>query len=124
MVLRPPRSTRTDTLFPYTTLFRSAYLSPEGERAGFVARGGPIEETSMNWFGRKAASSPARPALSRVYGTWSAPAPLSWEAQVRAGYLDNAIVQRSVRLVARSEEHTSELQSLMRISYAVFCLNK
>src|SRR3546814_20711154 len=56
----------------------------------------------MNWFGRKAASSPARPALSRVYGSWSAPAPLSWEAQVRAGYLGNAIVQRSVRLIAEA----------------------
>ena len=56
----------------------------------------------MNWFGRKAAQGAARPALSRVYGAWSAPVPLSWEAQVRAGYLGNAIVQRSVRLVAEA----------------------
>lgn len=56
----------------------------------------------MNWFGRKAAQVPARPALSRVYGSWSAPAPLSWEAQVREGYLSNAIVQRAVRLVAEA----------------------
>lgn len=56
----------------------------------------------MNWFGRKAAQGAARPALSRVYGSWSAPAPLSWEAQVREGYLANAIVQRSVRLVAEA----------------------
>jgi HK97 family phage portal protein len=56
----------------------------------------------MNWFGRKAAQGAARPALSRVYGAWSAPAPLSWEAQVWAGYLGNAIVQRSVRLVAEA----------------------
>lgn len=56
----------------------------------------------MNWFGRKAAQDAARPALSRVYGGWNMPAPLSWEAQVRAGYLDNAIVQRSVRLVAEA----------------------
>ena len=56
----------------------------------------------MNWFGRKAAQVPARPALSRVYGSWSAPAPLSWEAQVREGYLGNAIVQRAVRLVAEA----------------------
>src|SRR3546814_11632412 len=58
----------------------------------------------MNWFGRKAAQLAARPALSRVYGTYgmmgSAPAPLSFEAQVREGYLANAIVQRAVRLVA------------------------
>ena len=56
----------------------------------------------MNWFGRKAAQVAARPALSRVYGTWSAPAPMSWEAQVREGYLSNAIVQRAVRLVAEA----------------------
>lgn len=56
----------------------------------------------MNWFGRKAAQGAARPALSRVYGGWSAPAPLSFEAQVRAGYLGNAIVQRSVRLIAEA----------------------
>ena len=56
----------------------------------------------MNWFGRKAAQHVARPALSRVYGSWSAPAPLSFEAQVRAGYLENPIVQRSVRLVAEA----------------------
>ena len=56
----------------------------------------------MNWFGRKAAQHSARPVLSRVYGSWSAPAPLSWEAQVREGYLANAIVQRAVRLVAEA----------------------
>ena len=56
----------------------------------------------MNWFGRKAAQGAARPALSRVYGSWSAPAPMTWEAQVREGYLANAIVQRAVRLVAEA----------------------
>jgi len=56
----------------------------------------------MNWFGRKAAQASARPALSRVYGTWSAPAPMSWEAEVRAGYLANPIVQRAVRLIAEA----------------------
>src|SRR3546814_18943086 len=60
----------------------------------------------MDWFGRKAAQGAARPALSRVYGTYgimgSVPAPLSWEAQVRAGYLGNAIVQRAVRLIAEA----------------------
>ena len=60
----------------------------------------------MNWFGRKAAQGAARPALSRVYGTYgmmgSSPAPLSYEAQLREGYLGNAIVQRSVRLVAEA----------------------
>lgn len=56
----------------------------------------------MNWFGRKAAQEAARPALSRAYGGWSAPAPLSWDAAVRESYLGNAIVQRSVRLVAEA----------------------
>ena len=56
----------------------------------------------MNWFGRKAASTATRPALSRVYGSWSAPAPLSFEAQVRSGYLENPIVRRSVQLVAEA----------------------
>src|SRR3546814_5047702 len=83
MILRPPRSTRTDTLFPYTTLFRS--LRRQGRRAGPSARGRCL--------------APDRPQPSSVRGT----AP--W-------------------YIWRSEEHTSELQSLMRISYAVFCLKK
>ncbi|MCC2601697.1 phage portal protein [Sphingopyxis yananensis] len=56
----------------------------------------------MNWFGRKAVQHAARPALSRVYGGWAAPAALSWDGEVREGYLENAIVQRSVRLVAEA----------------------
>src|SRR3546814_3969506 len=75
MIRRPPRSTRTDTLFPYTTLFRSARHRDHQDRR------------------------------ARVQGAGDRPA----EAVHRAG---------------RSEEHTSELQSLMRISYAVFCLKK
>src|SRR3546814_1439799 len=77
MIRRPPRSTRTDTLFPYTTLFRSPGCSP----------------TSM---------------IRAAFG----PSPAHLEHQP----LD--------RVPDRSEEHTSELQSLMRISYAVFCLKK
>src|SRR3546814_5754252 len=76
MIRRPPRSTRTDTLFPYTTLFRSAALRPGG------TCGHPI-------------------AISFIH--------------ISAG---NSLAS------GRSEEHTSELQSLMRISYAVFCLKK
>src|SRR3546814_6826191 len=71
MIRRPPRSTRTDTLFPYTTLFRSTFRAPTAP----VSRG-------------------EAPATPRAGCGW------------------------------RSEEHTSELQSLMRISYAVFCLKK
>src|SRR3546814_4717042 len=90
MIRRPPRSTRTDTLFPYTTLFRSVGVQ---RREGEVAGLGDGE----------------RGGSSRCY--WrSAPKVLSsccWDVKF-----------------GRSEEHTSELQSLMRISYAVFCLKK
>src|SRR3546814_8928927 len=89
MIRRPPRSTRTDTLFPYTTLFRSA-----------PPRGGPPRA-----FGQPA-----------TYDAWMSAAP---EAPAHLGLLrDEPLV------LTRSEEHTSELQSLMRISYAVFCLKK
>src|SRR3546814_2119511 len=85
MIRRPPRSTRTDTLFPYTTLFRS----PAAESAGSV-----LDLVLQNDVGLH-----ARPA---------------------------ALLVRSIAGLdaERSEEHTSELQSLMRISYAVFCLKK
>src|SRR3546814_2087523 len=89
MIRRPPRSTRTDTLFPYTTLFRSVQ-----DRAAAAARDaaagefGGAEEGAVE---RDLGDRP--PAIGR-------------------------------KLFRRSEEHTSELQSLMRISYAVFCLKK
>src|SRR3546814_1618192 len=80
MIRRPPRSTRTDTLFPYTTLFRSVRAA----RAPCCCRLSPPTAASRRCCG-------ARPAAA---------------------------------VGGRSEEHTSELQSLMRISYAVFCLKK
>src|SRR3546814_14261369 len=87
MIRRPPRSTRTDTLFPYTTLFRSSRSStvpvgtnPRRDSSRFIAR-----------FDR---------------------------------FVDVSRVGPRHREASRSEEHTSELQSLMRISYAVFCLKK
>src|SRR3546814_4666271 len=86
MIRRPPSSTLTDTLFPYTTLFRSRWLPPFQNRR---AR-----------FGRK------------LY-------------RARFSRLPRALAPRlHASAPARSEEHTSELQSLMRISYAVFCLTK
>src|SRR3546814_13747975 len=88
MIRRPPRSTRTDTLFPYTTLFRSA-----GIRARAAGRGDAVASRRYR----------CRAAVDR-----------------RAGGLKEAVNRRWTR----SEEHTSELQSLMRISYAVFCLQK
>src|SRR3546814_2127420 len=85
MIRRPPRSTRTDTLFPYTTLFRSI-CSPT------VITG-----------------------LSEVIGSWKIMA-------IRLPRRNDS--SRCDLPISRSEEHTSELQSLMRISYAVFCLKK
>src|SRR3546814_2322358 len=90
MLRRPPRSTRTDTLFPYTTLFRS----PPPRRC-----------------------NRERPAIA-----YSGRSPDRW-ATFRRGHARPAGSRRRLP-VRRSEEHTSELQSLMRISYAVFCLKK
>src|SRR3546814_7372949 len=84
MIRRPPRSTRTDTLFPYTTLFRSILPS-----------GGNVSVTCFNWFVN--ANDGDQHCQTEYETTYTS---------------------------IRSEEHTSELQSLMRISYAVFCLKK
>src|SRR3546814_3982758 len=91
MIRRPPRSTRTDTLFPYTTLFRSIRVLVVDDHRIFAES--------------LAAALAAEPDVD-VSAAGSGPAAL-----------------RSLER-ARSEEHTSELQSLMRISYAVFCLKK
>src|SRR3546814_8654753 len=95
MIRRPPRSTRTDTLFPYTTLFRS--VRSGDERGADLARAGSAGE------GR----------------TRRGPVHVARDDRHRA-----AVGARRLRPSGRSEEHTSELQSLMRISYAVFCLKK
>src|SRR3546814_5422278 len=97
MLRRPPRSTRTDTLFPYTTLFRSVDIGigdRRGDRDGFLA---DVEDAhgGSGW-------------LWMPHG---------------GGETDRRILAMD-RAPRRSEEHTSELQSLMRISYAVFCLKK
>src|SRR3546814_10159555 len=102
MIRRPPRSTRTDTLFPYTTLFRSATVSRQSahrRRSAAQHRGSPSTRIA----------SP-----SRRDGRWRRKFSDGWQAS-GGGRQPKA---------ERSEEHTSELQSLMRISYAVFCLKK
>src|SRR3546814_3214992 len=107
MIRRPPRSTRTDTLFPYTTLFRSLASGPDLRRLQAGQLGG----------------------LWRVRGALVGPGQQRFAAFLHLG---PAIPQdrlqaaggASHRLSGRSEEHTYELQSLMRISYAVFCLKK
>src|SRR3546814_4132004 len=90
MIRRPPESTRTDTLFPYTTLFRSPAPQRDGGRRGRLIF--------------------AMDATASREPTWD-----------RACRLQGEMFKETA---ARSEEHTSELQSLMRISYAVFCLKK
>src|SRR3546814_3846039 len=95
MIRRPPRSTRTDTLFPYTTLFRS-----------------------------NCAARAARPMINAIFVSsegwnWNGP---SWNHAWVPLRSDPS--GETARTSSRSEEHTSELQSLMRISYAVFCLKK
>src|SRR3546814_3326687 len=94
MIRRPPRSTRTDTLFPYTTLFRSASHDP-GHRQ--------LRQLHLE-------SRPLPPGNGRRGGSGAQRPHFGGSGHVRRG--------------RRSEEHTSELQSLMRISYAVFCLKK
>src|SRR3546814_9950430 len=112
MIRRPPRSTRTDTLFPYTTLFRSIDLLhvavPEsgGEVAGVIATEG-FRPAAIR--ARIALGQDARPCL---------------QVRTRLERLFVGIEAVLVEVLPRSEEHTSELQSLMRISYAVFCLKK
>src|SRR3546814_9815393 len=96
MIPRPPRSTRTDTLFPYTTLFRSEF---PGMDSRFRGNDG-VWGVSMYLIPPAKPPPPAQTAARRHGCCTSAPAR------------------------CRSEEHTSELQSLMRISYAVFCLKK
>src|SRR3546814_9940804 len=103
MIRRPPRTTRTDTLFPYTTLFRSIariFLAIELQRDG--AGLGPVAAD---------ADQQVVPAVMTLCA----------DRDRRVGY--GGLGDQAVAGV-RSEEHTSELQSLMRISYAVFCLKK
>src|SRR3546814_5774318 len=96
MIRRPPRSTRTDTLFPYTTLFRSRERAmAAGDKPRYS---GAARDAGLGW-----RDDPNRVIRFRnpLEGA------VAWDDKVK-----------------RSEEHTSELQSLMRISYAVFCLKK
>src|SRR3546814_7365450 len=109
MIARQPRSTRTDTLFPYTTLFRSVVA---GNTAGDRAYPGPDHRRLAAVADQGAQARADRCARARADGCLAARThPLHVGA---SGHYGNS----------RSEEHTSELQSLMRISYAVFCLKK
>src|SRR3546814_3286463 len=97
MIRRPPRSTRTDTLFPYTTLFRSF--------PGFQGIAALLGAAPLNGTGNNGSTFAQRSTNYAIF-------------------THNSFDIVEDALTLRSEEHTSELQSLMRISYAVFCLNK
>src|SRR3546814_1828838 len=106
MILRPPRSTRTDTLVPYTTLFRSLE-----DRARKFGKGARVEKLNIlhHHFLNKSVRNKKR---------------YTGEEMRESGEPCKAKEDSECCKRRRSEEHTSELQSLMRISYAVFCLKK
>src|SRR3546814_5922754 len=107
MIRRPPRSTRTDTLFPYTTLFRSVHHLNNDHS----------DNDPENL-------APAHSACHIAYHTSSDPSAFV-SANRRPNYTTRWTRRKpALQCVTRSEEHTSELQSLMRISSAVFCLKK
>src|SRR3546814_5218573 len=107
IIRRPPRATRTDTLFPYSTLFRS----DPGLRIRLAARGG---NHAGAFAGKTAGDGGAEATAGAEH-----PGALAGETEIH-----QPISFRRSSCRVRSEEHTSELQSLMRISYAVFCLKK
>src|SRR3546814_8259718 len=104
MLRRPLRSTRNDTLFPYTTLFRSKEVSDimvNGPNQTYIERKGKLELANIKFRDEEHLFQVAQRIVNRV---------------------GRRVDQTTPLAAARSEEHTSELQSLMRISYAVFCL--
>src|SRR3546814_3565184 len=111
MIRRPPRSTRTDTLFPYTTLFRS-----EGALQAALKRLKLQDENAL-------LTALGKQSIDDV-AVMEALMPGSTGTADSGGQAAAHTHQQSAISIKRSEEHTSELQSLMRISYAVFCLKK
>src|SRR3546814_2417175 len=111
MIRRPPRSTRTDTLFPYTTRFRSRPPAPP-------CRPRLTRRTAARRFARMRARECQQKSTAGKESRWKSMASCESFPDIQ----DNIYIHR--HHADRSEEHTSELQSLMRISYAVFCLKK
>src|SRR3546814_6526580 len=152
MLRRPPRSTRTDTLFPYTTLCRSEAPvlristllaieagstlrskddTPPRVPAGPARR--PFSRTRVRLAPRPRRSivcAPGPPLVTKfdemAAVIWVEPAAIGelWSVEARSNLPSFAAIAGLMTEIGRSEEHTSELQSLMRISYAVFCLKK
>src|SRR3546814_5834110 len=108
MIPRPPRSTRTDTLFPYTTLFRSAPTDASVLLIGESGTGKEIVARAIHNRSRRRKA----PFVAINCGA------------ITATLAESELFGHEKGSFTRSEEHTSELQSLMRISYAVFCLKK
>src|SRR3546814_7854125 len=147
MILRPPRSTRTDTRFPYTTLFRStgsASNLAQASRSGLFQRDGQPEPAARDpctrdirklrqaVFPFSAGACRGASVQGAQFGAEYGPDAVVSTHQFTRGCHDGGrategggiVVAVSRKAAIRSEEHTSELQSLMRISYAVFCLKK
>src|SRR3546814_1691156 len=116
MIRRPPRSTRTDTLFPYTTLFRSERNGLAGlDQLGAVMPIGRFKDAALIQNDRAELRQVEMIQLLIVGNT---------DAFAIAKMRRDAELLSLAPHLRRSEEHTSELQSLMRTSYAVFCLKK
>src|SRR3546814_3857606 len=112
MIRRPPRSTRTDTHFPYTTHFRSNYTVSWNSVSGATRYRLQERAGSGSWAEIQNSSATTKALSGKPDGTYS------YRVRACSG------TSTSTCGAYRSEEHTSELQSLMRISYAVFCLKK
>src|SRR3546814_5416909 len=125
MIRRPPRSTRTDTLFPYTTLFRSILALDRAlrllarQRLIFEQRAGEQVELVDIVGQHLACGLFAFLDEAADFGVDQLGCFFGHILRAR-----HAVAEENLVLIIRSEEHTSELQSLMRISYAVFCLKK
>src|SRR3546814_7811589 len=111
MIRRPPRSTRTDTLFPYTTLFRAQIKTAYASRTA-IANAVAKAELVIGAVLVPGAAAPKLVTRDML------------KTMKRGSVLVDIAIDQGGCFETRSEEHTSELQSLMRISYAVFCLKK
>src|SRR3546814_4025514 len=118
MIRRPPRSTRTDTLFPYTTLFRSNLIRMAMATVGYIS----AETLYRQRHSAAKSRDPRKPLYTSPAARWH-PVERGSTACGTPGEksFDPGIVTTPGRVHRRSEEHTTELQSLMRSSYAVLC---
>src|SRR3546814_3195610 len=134
MIRRPPRSTRTDTLFPYTTLFRSivynkdkvdpSEISTYEDLADPKWKGKVCIRSSSNIYNLSLMASLIEHHGEKKAEEWAKGVVANFARPPKGGDTDQIRAVAAGECHERSEEHTSELQSLMRISYAVFCLKK